>query len=409
MLNRLFHNRVTAVNFACLIMIAAVCARMLPYFLPTHDGALVASLLGAYIALYLTRGVITRWLGAGYIHLYTVLQIGIATVLIIGLPYRDAPVDFFSILLVTLAIQVMTYLPEKQGVIWVAVLAVMVTVLNIGYTLLHENSLEGIGFSLSYVAAMIMLAVVTSVTIRSEMERDRIRTLLEELQAANTKLEEYSHRVERLAAVEERSRLARELHDSVSQTIFSLTMTAQAARLQLERDPAQVPEQLERLKTLSKNALAEMRTLIQQNKPPAEETECLIDMLQKHAAERMLLEGITIHSDLRGEDHLPQEVRNGWFRVAQEALNNIIKHAGVSEAWLTLHLDADPPCLSIEDRGVGFDTNSSLADIGHMGLQGMRERIRELGGTLTVESAPGQGTKVKVEGYTPNRVEETHG
>jgi signal transduction histidine kinase len=390
-------------------MIAAVCARMLPYFLPTRDGALVVSLLGAYIALYLTRGMITRWLGAGYIHLYIVLQIGIATVLLMGLPYRDAPVDFFSILLVTLAIQVMTYLPEKQGAIWVGVLAVMVTVLNIGYTLIHENSLEGIGFSLSYVAAMIMLAVVTSVTIRSEVERDRIRTLLEELQAANTKLEEYSHRVEQLAAMEERSRLARELHDSVSQTIFSLTMTAQAARLQLERDPARVPEQLDRLKTLSKNALAEMRTLIQQNKPPADESASLSELLQKHASERMLLDGITIHSDLRGEDHLPQEVRNGWFRVAQEALNNIIKHAGVSEAWLSLHLDADPPCLCIEDRGVGFDPDSTPTDAGHMGLQGMRERISELGGTLTIESAPGQGTKVRVEGYTPNRVEETHG
>jgi signal transduction histidine kinase len=389
-------------------MIAAVCARMLPYFVTTEDGPLVLSLLGTYILLFLTRALVTRWLGATYIHLYTVLQMGIASVLIAGLPYRDAPTDFFSILMVTLCFQVMTYLPEKQGAVWVGILAIMVTVVNITYNLVHENSLEGIGFSLSYVAAMIMLAVFTSVTLRSEEERDRTRLLLVELQAANTKLEEYARRVEQLATIEERSRMARELHDSVSQTIFSLTMTSQAARLLLDRDPSRVAEQLDRVQTLSKNALAEMRTLIKQSKPNADSSAALADLLRQHADERLRLDGLTVHIDCQGDGQLPVEVQNGWFRVAQEALNNIVKHAEVKETWITLNLNADPPFLCVEDHGAGFDPSSIATGGEHMGLQGMRERIRALGGNLTVESTPGQGTRIRVENFAKALVEEDH-
>ncbi len=284
----------------------------------------------------------------------------------------------------------------------------MVSFLNIAYYRIGDNSWEGVGFSLAYVSAMILVAVFTSVTRRSEIERDRSRTLLSELQSAHTKLEEYSQRVEQLATVEERSRMARELHDSVSQTIFSLTMTAQAARLLLERDPSRVAEQLDRVQTLSKNALAEMRTLIQQSKPNVDSTSSLADLLRQHADERLRLDGLSVHIDLQGDGRLPVEVENGWFRVAQEALNNIVKHAGVSEAWLTLNLASDPPFLCIEDHGAGFDPSANSFGGEHMGLQGMRDRIHALGGSLTVESIPGQGTRIRVENFAKQLVEENH-
>lgn len=408
MLNRLLQNRLLVVNLVCLIMIGAVGGRMLPYYLPTETGPLVLGLYITYIALFLTRGLVTRWLGSNYIHLYTTLLMGIASVLLVAIPNEDAPTDFFSILLVTPCIQVMTHLPEKQGAIWVGVLAFMVSFLNIAYSRIADNSWEGVGFSLTYVSAMILLSVFTSVTRRSEEERDRTRAVLQELQIAHTRLEEYSRRVEELATVEERSRMARELHDSVSQTIFSLTMTAQAARLLLDRDPARVAEQLDRVQTLSKNALAEMRTLIQQNKPNADSTSSLADLLRQHADERLRLDGLSVHTDLQGDGRLPLEVENGWFRVAQEALNNIVKHAAVNEAWLTLNLTSDPPFLCIEDHGAGFDPSSIATGGEHMGLQGMRDRIRALGGNLTVESIPGQGTRIRVENYTKQLVEENH-
>ena len=179
--------------------------------------------------------------------------------------------------------------------------------------------------------------------------------LLQELQAANAKLEEYSMQVEQLAIVEERSRLARELHDSVSQTIFSLTLTAQAARLLLDRDPSRVPQELDRLQTLSRNALAEMRTLIQQNKPVEIDELDLAGMLRKHVEERNTMDGLTVHLEILGNHSLTEALKSGLFRIAQEALNNIIKHAEVKEAWLTLDLSGNPLQLCIQDHGAGFD------------------------------------------------------
>jgi signal transduction histidine kinase len=400
MLNRILHNRLSAVNLVILVIIGAVCSRMLPYYLPTKDGPLVLGLLIAYIVLYLTRGWITRWVGGNYIHLYITLQMGIASVLIVAVPNETAPTDFFSLLLVTLCVQAMTHLPEKLGSIWVGVLAFMVTLLNIAYNAIVKDNLEGIGFSLTYVSAMVMLAVFISVTRHSEEDRDRTQLLLVELQKAHAKLEEYSRQVEKLATLEERSRMARELHDSVSQTIFSLTMTAQAAKLMLEKKPEKVPEQLDRLQSLSRNALAEMRTLIQQSKQPSELALDLPGMLQRHADERLQQDGLTIHTNLCQGQRLPVDVEGGWFRVAQEALNNVVKHAGVKEAWLTLDLAAEPPSLSIIDHGSGFDPSGIPSGSEHMGLQGMQDRIRELGGKLIIESAPGQGTHVRVEHYS---------
>ncbi len=108
MLNRLLQNRLSVVNLVCLFMFGAVCARMLPFYLPTETGPLVLGLLVTYIFLFFTRGLFSRWLGSNYIHLYTTLQMGIASILLVAIPNEEAPTDFFSILLVTPCIQVMT-------------------------------------------------------------------------------------------------------------------------------------------------------------------------------------------------------------------------------------------------------------------------------------------------------------
>ena len=327
MFNRLLSNRLTVVNLVALLLIGAVAGRMLPFYIGTSKAGAMIALLAAYLLLFATRGLVTRWLGSQYFHLYATLQMGLTLIMMTAIFLDDAPLDFFALLLVPICMQAMWYLPENQGMIWVGVLGFITAGLLTSYFVVYEHSWEGVGYSLGYVSIFVLVAIFSSVTRRADEARNQTQMLLQELQAANAKLEEYSMQVEQLAIVEERSRLARELHDSVSQTIFSLTLTAQAARLLLDRDPSRVPQELDRLQTLSRNALAEMRTLIQQNKPVEIDELDLAGMLRKHVEERKTMDGLTVHLEILGDHSLTEALKSGLFRIAQEALNNIIKHA----------------------------------------------------------------------------------
>ena len=141
-------------------------------------------------------------------------------------------------LIMPISMQAMWRFGQKTGTRWVAVFAVFVAVCMIVYYQKYEGSWEGVGYGLVYVAAAIMISVFSTLTQRATSAHKESQALNAELAAANSKLQEYARQVEQLAAAEERSRLARDLHDSVSQTIFSLTLTAQAARILLDRDPA---------------------------------------------------------------------------------------------------------------------------------------------------------------------------
>ena len=246
MFNRLLSNRLTVVNLVALLLIGAVAGRMLPFYIGTSKAGAMIALLAAYLLLFTTRGLVTRWLGSQYFHLYATLQMGLTLIMMTAIFLDDAPLDFFALLLVPICMQAMWYLPENQGMIWVGVLGFITAGLLTSYFVVYEHSWEGVGYSLGYVSIFVLVAIFSSVTRRADEARNQTQMLLQELQAANAKLEEYSMQVEQLAIVEERSRLARELHDSVSQTIFSLTLTAQAARLLLDRDPSRVPQELDR-------------------------------------------------------------------------------------------------------------------------------------------------------------------
>ncbi len=373
MFNRLLSNRLTVVNLVALLLIGAVAGRMLPFYIGTSKAGAMIALLAAYLLLFTTRGLVTRWLGSQYFHLYATLQMGLTLIMMTAIFLDDAPLDFFALLLVPICMQAMWYLPENQGMIWVGVLGFITAGLLTSYFVVYEHSWEGVGYSLGYVSIFVLVAIFSSVTRRADEARNQTQMLLQELQAANAKLEDYSMQVEQLAIVEERSRLARELHNSVSQTIFSLTLTAQAARLLLDRDPSRVPQELDRLQTLSRNALAEMRTLIQQNKPVEIDELDLAGMLRKHVEERKTMDGLTVHLEILGDHSLTEAIKSGLFRIAQEALNNIIKHAEVKEAWLTLDLSGNPLQLCIQDHGAGFDPVDNSGNPGHLGLEGMHE------------------------------------
>jgi PAS domain S-box-containing protein len=199
------------------------------------------------------------------------------------------------------------------------------------------------------------------------------------------------------AAMEERGRLARELHDSVTQSLYSVTMYAEAAaRLITTGQAGEAAEYLHDARDTAKEALREMRLMIYQLRPPALEKGGLAVALQVRldAVERR--GGIHAELIVEGEDRLPPSIQAELHQIAQEALNNALKHARAQEVRVQLHFGDAAACLTVQDDGVGFDLEIAQAG-GGMGLPGMVERVQNIGGCLTVESAPGQGTMVTVE------------
>ncbi len=249
-----------------------------------------------------------------------------------------------------------------------------------------------------YPTAIFLFTGLSYLAKQAEEAKNRSEALLADLQIANRKLQAYAAQVEELAATNERNRLARELHDSVTQIIFGLTLTAQAARILLDRDPARVGAQLDHMQVLAQNALAEMRALIKQLHPTPVSEEGLAAGLRRLAAERNSMDGLTVELNLKGERSLPANIEDGLYRVVQEALNNIIKHAHTDHAVVTLNLEAEDTLnLCIEDAGIGFDPTRTHSLPGHLGLTSMCERVEALGGNLVIDSKPGKGTRLLVE------------
>jgi nitrate/nitrite-specific signal transduction histidine kinase len=202
---------------------------------------------------------------------------------------------------------------------------------------------------------------------------------------------------QQLAVVEERQRLARELHDSVTQSLYGAVLYAKAAAGQLTLGQFDtVAEQLAVLQDTTQEALAEMRLLIYELRPPVLEKVGLVAALQARLQAVEGRAGLKTEFKVDGVDHLPHATEEGLYRIAQEALNNALKHARAHRIGVYLRQNGDALALEIADDGVGFEPVQASAQ-GGMGLSAMGERIAQLGGRLKVESNPGQGTRVLVE------------
>jgi PAS domain S-box-containing protein len=201
---------------------------------------------------------------------------------------------------------------------------------------------------------------------------------------------------QQLAVSEERNRLARELHDSVTQELFSMTMIAGALPALMEKKPESASERVQRLNELARGALAEMRALLFALRPAALAEEGLAAAITKHAAAVESREGISVHQHIDGEGRLPQPCEEALYRVFQEALNNVVKHAHADNVWVNLTIGSNETSLVIRDDGVGLDPDATGAPFQTMGLSSMRERVQGLGGTFDIKSSPDSGTAVLV-------------
>jgi len=230
----------------------------------------------------------------------------------------------------------------------------------------------------------------------TDEDEELIRTLAGHAAIAieNARLHERSRE---LSTIEERKRLARELHDSVTQTLFSIGLTAEAAAELVDLDPARAREQLGHLQELTRAAMGEMRSLIFELRPAELETEGLAAALRKHVDVVRRLHGQEIDLAVEGDRRLPPDVERGLLRIAQEALGNAVRHSGAQRVKLSLAAHDSRVTLRVLDDGRGFDPEEAVMRSRRLGLTSMRERAEALGGTLAIDSEPGRGTAIEVE------------
>ena len=197
------------------------------------------------------------------------------------------------------------------------------------------------------------------------------------------------------ATLEERQRLARELHDSVSQALYGIALGAETARELLEQDPEQATEPLDYVLSLSEAGITEMRALIFELRPESLEEEGLVAALEKQVAAVQARHKLKIEASLCDGPSAPVEAKEVIYRITQETLNNVVKHAQAGRVRIEMECDLEVISLEISDDGVGFDVDGNFP--GHLGLRSMRERASKLGGTLEVDSAIGKGTLIHAQ------------
>ena len=318
------------------------------------------------------------------------IYFGTQSVLIIGAMLLWYEMDFFAALFLPLGGQAMFLFPRKTAQTWVIVFGVTIVIGQF----IQFRRLEALSFSFLYLAGLLLIASFSTLMLRANEARIQSDRLLDELQQAHRQLQEYAGQAEELATAKERNRLARELHDSVAQTLYGLTLQAEAAARELNNGQTdKAAEQLREIRDSAQQTLQETRLLIFELRPPILEQEGLIAALRNRLESVESRSGLKVQIQLQEVDQLPAEVEAGLYGISNEALNNILKHARATSIKVSLRKDSDKVVLEIQDNGVGFDVDAAS---GGMGLNGMKERAEQFGGELQIQSGT-SGTTIKVE------------
>jgi signal transduction histidine kinase len=322
-------------------------------------------------------------------HLYMIFQMS----LVITASLLFYELDFFALLYLPLVGQAAFIFPQRTAIVWVAILLLATFVGQIQ----QFGWPEGLPFILLYSAGLVFVAAFSLLSLQAEASRQKSEALLSELQEAHQQLQAYAGQAEELAIANERNRLARELHDSIAQTLYGLSLQSEVASRRLAAGRLeQVAQYLQDFRHQTQQTLRETRLMIYELRPPILEQVGLATALQSRidAVERR--GGLLVEANLEEMEGLSAELEVGLYRLAQEALNNALKHAEANNINLELANREGNIFLQIADDGRGFDT-AIASQQGGYGLNGMRERANQLGGSLNISSVPGEGTTVTVE------------
>jgi signal transduction histidine kinase len=254
---------------------------------------------------------------------------------------------------------------------------------------------------LPYTGGMFFFAGLTTALVRQSEERQRAERLLAELEDAHQQLQEYATQVKALAVAEERNRLAREIHDSLGHYLTAITMQLQAAGQLVAEQPERAAESIAKAEEMTRESLAEVRRSVAALRASPLDTAVLGDAIGELVGE-FHDSGIATTFSVKGKSRsLPIQAKTALYRVAQEGLTNVRKHANASAIEVKLAYRSEQVTLSVEDNGTGQRGEESEG----FGLLGLRERIALLGGLLEAGNNPEGGFRLQVT--VPRRVEES--
>lgn len=369
---------------------AAVALRWIGEFI--EQGHPRTGLLSVMLAVYAILLGLEPFIARGPVwraHAYLLFQT--ALVFLASLLYYE--LDFFALLYLPLAGQAMLALSRRPAFTWVGIL--------IAFTFVGQaiqfGGWAGVPFSLLYVAGLLFIAAFSQLMIQADTSRREAEKLLAELHEAHRQLQVYAGQAEELATARERNRLARELHDSVAQTLYGLTLQSEAASRKLsDGELGTVADRLIEIRQGALQSLQETRLLIYELRPPILEEVGLVAALRGRLDAVEARSGLSVHFDAGGIDKLPESLEMGLYGIAREALNNVLKHARASQVRVGLTQEGGKILLEVADDGVGFEPAARGVGSG-LGLQSMLERAEQIGGKLEIQSAPGNGVSVRVQ------------
>jgi signal transduction histidine kinase len=347
-----------------------------------------AILVGGYLVLLLLEPLYIR-----RHRVLTYISLLVQSAIICTVSVVAPAADFWAVLFCPLVVQVMHNFPQRTGFLITGVFTAITSVF-----LLWGLGLE-VGLPLILVFAVIyfLLAAFIAIILEAVAARDESQKQQAELQAAHRQLQTYTARAEELAVLQERNRLARELHDSVTQSLYSLTLLAEAGQRMIRaEDLQQIAGNQTRLGQIAQQALQEMRLLVYELRPLALKSEGLVGALEQRLETVERRAGIQARVLVEGEVDLAPGLEEELYGIAQEALNNALKHARASKIVLSVRMVDKSVILEVADDGQGFD-QAEVQVKGGLGLISMQERAEKIGGQLDIDSAPGEGTRVSVK------------
>ena len=320
-------------------------------------------------------------------NLIVAAQTGLVVVLIETTQAGFPLIFLFFILSVT----VMLHNPLRRGLLWLA-----------GFTLLtgwfffeQEGLSGGLQAMAIYAGGYLFFGVVTNALTQARLAQRQNALLLGELQAKNRQLEAYAAQVETLAAIEERNRLAREMHDTIGHRLTTAAVQLEGAERLAARQPERAIALIGAGRQQVRDALQDLRATVGRLREPVEIELSLPQALRRLAATFQEATGLVVHLELpETACEMTAAQRLALYRTAQEGLTNIQRHAAARQAWLRLECSADRLALHVSDDGRGLAAGSSGSGFG---LAGLRERAAQLNGAVALADRPGGGATLTIQ------------
>ncbi len=331
------------------------------------------------------------------------LYLGLQTGLTLGLMMMHRELwNMYTLLLFFLCAHAMQLLPERLAYLVITGYSLLVT----GVSLVEWGIPGGLYLLGAYVGGLFAFGTFARALGREKEARRESQRLLAELQGAHRRLQDDAARAEELAVLGERSRLAREMHDTLGHRLTVSAVQLEGAQRLIPSDPQRAAAMVETVREQVRDGLQELRRTVATLRAPLEADLHLQGSLRRLALGFEEATGIAVHWALPEElPPLPSAQRVALYRAAQEALTNVQRHSQAKQAWLTLMVQDRQVVLLVSDDGVGFPAGP-IGD-GSFGLRGLQERVMRLGGELILESRTGGGAQVRA--CLPLRGEAAHG